>query len=347
VSPLEQWVGEGRIVGGTAVVRSVSTGVRLAAIAHGLEYRGGPPITVDTAFRTASVTKLFTATTCLVLAERGVWHLSDPIVNWLPDDLARLLRSHPFADAELREILAHQSGIGDYAASEVFNAELAADPTHVWAPAEMLGIGLATPTGAPRGEFVYSDTGYLLAAAAIEQATNENLADAFRTHLRYDQHEMVRTFLDGRETARTPFAHHYSSGQDCTGLHATFDNYGGGGVVSTSAELAAFGAALWTGQLLTDDTLRLMHDWQITKNPNVRAGLGTFRSVLDAHERIGHTGYWGSFVHHFPDLDVIVAGSLNTHDPDADGVRLTTPLIDDLERSLLNEIAQPAAALKS
>ena len=71
------------IVGLSAVV--VSGGRRVLAAGYGFADRERRvPVTVDTVFPIASVTKLFTATAVMQLVERGAIDLDAPVSRYLP-----------------------------------------------------------------------------------------------------------------------------------------------------------------------------------------------------------------------------------------------------------------------
>src|SRR5690606_3869506 len=72
------------------------------------DVEAGTPVTAQTNFRLASVSKAFTAATVLLLAEDGLVDLDDPVRKWLP--------SLPeAADAvTIHHLLSHTSGLVDY-----------------------------------------------------------------------------------------------------------------------------------------------------------------------------------------------------------------------------------------
>lgn len=106
---LDDFVGRGAIVG---AVTLVARGGRLVhARAAGLADReGGRPMTVDTPFRLASVTKPFVTVAALALVERGELELDAPIATWLPSFRPCFGDEQP--DITLRHLLTHTSGLG-------------------------------------------------------------------------------------------------------------------------------------------------------------------------------------------------------------------------------------------
>ncbi len=61
---------------------------------------------MQTRFQLASLSKVFTATAVMQLAERGRIQLNDPLVKYLPD--------FPYPDITIRQILSHTSGLPDF-----------------------------------------------------------------------------------------------------------------------------------------------------------------------------------------------------------------------------------------
>ena len=68
----------------------------------------GTPITEETVFRLASITKQFAAATLMLLVEDGLVDLDAPISTYLPD------YPEPAASIPVRRILNHTSGIPSY-----------------------------------------------------------------------------------------------------------------------------------------------------------------------------------------------------------------------------------------
>ncbi|WP_081770168.1 serine hydrolase domain-containing protein [Luteimonas huabeiensis] len=107
---LERAVAEGRIVGAVVVV--ARDGRIVHARAAGLADReAGRPMTVDTPFRLASMTKPVVSVALMRLVEQGRLRLDDPVTRWLPGFRPRLADgSEPVV--ALHHLLTHTSGLG-------------------------------------------------------------------------------------------------------------------------------------------------------------------------------------------------------------------------------------------
>lgn len=100
----------GRIVG--AVVLVSRNGELVYERTVGLADREtSRPMTADTIFRLASVSKPYAAATALALCDRGVLALDEPITTWLPDFKPKLADGST-PKITLRHLLSHTSGLG-------------------------------------------------------------------------------------------------------------------------------------------------------------------------------------------------------------------------------------------
>ena len=80
---LEQQYDAGRVPGAVALVARGSSEPEVAVV--GARTVGGPPMTRDSLFRIASITKPLVAAATMVLVEQGVFALDDPVRRWLPE----------------------------------------------------------------------------------------------------------------------------------------------------------------------------------------------------------------------------------------------------------------------
>lgn len=69
------------------------------------------PITADTAFRIASMTKSFTALAILKLRDSGKLSLEDPVSKWIPEFANSKLPTKDAAPIRIRQLLSHSSGL--------------------------------------------------------------------------------------------------------------------------------------------------------------------------------------------------------------------------------------------
>ena len=97
------------------------------------------PMKTDFFSRIGSVTKTFTVTGVLQLADQGKLGLDDPI--------AKFIDGVPQGDTiTLRQLARMQSGLFNYTATKPFQDALFADPRRHFTPQELLGFAFANPT---------------------------------------------------------------------------------------------------------------------------------------------------------------------------------------------------------
>ena len=111
------------------------------------------PVTADTLFHVASISKYFTAILMIKSAEEGKIDLDDNIASWVPEtELAK-------RDITFRQLLHHQSGLGSsYAAENTVTAKNA-----------LAVLDLQTVDEQKRGKFKYSNDGYNLISIILER----------------------------------------------------------------------------------------------------------------------------------------------------------------------------------
>lgn len=284
----------------------------------GCTARGGDPLLGHETFRTASVTKTFVAAAILRLVDRGSFTLDAPIAPLLPDDVAaRLAVTAPDAAAiTLQQVLQHTSGVHDFGTDPAYRRAIGEDPHRVWAARDLLEIAFDhAPDGAPGAAFHYSDSGYVLLALVLERATGQPFAAALRATVGLDPLGLASTWLEGKEpppAAAPARVHQYMGAVDTHSWDPSFDGYGGGGLVSSAQDLCSFLRSLVGGELLAPATTAAMQRCDVPTDLGEVGqfhGLGLFRSEVDGITRVGHEGFWGVWMYHFPDHEVTVAGA--------------------------------------
>lgn len=300
--------------------------MRVEAPSHGVHWSGaagvaerdGAALDPGQCFRTASITKTFVAAAILRLWERGELEPASLAVDHLPTDArARLVASVPDAGSvTIEHLLRHTAGIRDFGQAPEFHAAVGAEPSRVWTALDQLDLAFAVgpPYGPPGEAFHYSDTGYVLLGLVLEHRTGAPLAAALRALVGFAELGLTATWLEGKEPPpeHAPArAHQYMGKVDTFAFDPSFDGNGGGGLVSTTHDLVAFLRALVGGRVLGPAaTAAMLRTTTPTDLGNLgqTMGLGIFESTVDGIRRIGHEGYWGVWVYHFPDHDITVAG---------------------------------------
>lgn len=280
------------------------------------------------AFRIGSITKMFTATVIVQLAEDGVLTLDDPLSQWLPEVAARV----PYGDRiTLRHLLAHTSGLFNVVEHEAYWSDLFGSvvvdeatgaPTVACVerdPNDTLARYVYGKDALfePGARWSYSNTNYTLLGMVIEAAAAMPLAEAYRTYI-YEPLGMESTFLDCYEEPVTEVVHGYTgSGDAMTDLRELHESIGwsAGGLVSTASDLIAFARGLFGGALFDDPETSVA---MTTPAPNSAHGLGIFLQP----ESVGHAGLIAGFrsvLSYASEIDTVVVVLYNNDgaDPEA------------------------------
>ena len=288
----------------------------------------GEPLTPGRRFRIASVTKPFVAAAALRLHEDGELDLDQPIEKLVDDETAAELRRGGYRPDAIttRHLLTHTSGVYDFAADaygpptdDGYVAACLADPDHRWTRIEQLRFAIdhGRPYGEPGAVFCYSDTGANLVGEIIERLTDRSMGAASRELVGFERHGRRHTYPESVEPEPAdlpPIARQYEGDFDVWRYDPSVDLWGGGGLVSTCADLARFFRAL-----LRDDVFRrpetLATMCTLPNRPPAneddadearRTGMFLVRHEANGHVLWGHGGYWGTSVATCSKLDLTV-----------------------------------------
>jgi D-alanyl-D-alanine carboxypeptidase len=233
--------------------------------------RSGAGMRADARFRLESVSKIYTATLILQLAEEGRLRVDDTVERWLPGLL-------PYGDRiTIRQLLTMQSGLIDN--NDVVNAsdsgqraymkrirdpELRArilaisgrvDRNRATEFSPMWWIRLAAWQPllfSPGSGFHYSNIGYDILGLVASRAGGKQLADLYRERI-FEPLGLDATAYDPQGPIEGPHSRGYGIEPDGTRFDAT-DWHAGvgaeGGIVSNAEETARFLTALMRGELV-------------------------------------------------------------------------------------------------
>jgi D-alanyl-D-alanine carboxypeptidase len=310
-------------------------------VAAGLADRAtGEPLVPGSRFRIASVTKPFVGASTLRLVEAGRLDLDASLDVLLAEETTEVLREGGYDTARitLRHLMTHTSGIYDFAASaydpsidDGFDAAIATDPTHRWTREEQrrFAVDHGQPYGPPGAVYCYSDTNANLVGELLERETGTTMGAAIRDLVGYDRLGMRLTYQESIEPEPAdlpPWSHQYERDVDVLTIDPSVDLYGGGGLVSTCADLARFFRALLRGEVFDDPaTLATMttclqdvpaSDRLATGDDPDDAAMFLFRASAGDREWWGHDGWWGTTAYTCPELDLtVVAGHQQPYMP--------------------------------
>jgi CubicO group peptidase (beta-lactamase class C family) len=284
-------------------------------------------MTTDTVFDMASVTKpVTTATSIMVLFERGALRLTDPINKHLPE-----ITGEHGSKITITDLLTHRSGyipdnpIGDYqhGIDESWKRLFALKPTDE--------VGM---------KFKYSDVNFELLGKIVERTSGEPL-DVFAKKNIFAPLGMKETGykpapeLAARAAATEPRNGVISGEPPLVGeVHDPRAALLGGvaghaGLFSTAEDLARYAEAMLKGgaPVLHDKTLQLMTEPLAKGDPSYgrsrgwdkRSGFSSNRGDLMTDQAYGHGGFTGNAFWIDPGLDIYVIFLSNRLHPDGVG----------------------------
>ncbi len=306
------------------------------------------PITPDTPYFLASVTKLYIATAVLRLYEQGRVHLDAPMGDYLPAGLVAGLHrwkgEDRTGDITVRHLLGHATGLPEYLVlarkgERSLFERVGGDQDLEWGIEEIADLvrDVGSPDYPPRPfdgrrhRIQYSDTNFQLLIAIIERTHERPLQEAFED-LVFRPLDLTRTFLPGTPAAAgiSPAPAAFWAGDDRLdtqpgSLRSYRDLY------STTEETLRFMAALVHGHAFDHAaTAHLMREhfnpfrFSLSLRPvgpgwPSEYGLGMIRFRMprmftgfkQAPTLYGHTGVTGSWLFHVPDLDLILSGTVD------------------------------------
>ena len=278
--------------------------------ASGTADTAGTPITEDSRFRIASITKPIVAALVLDAVNQGEVALDDVVGGMLPG----VLRTEP--PVTVRQLLAHTSGIYDESngvgSQDDLDADIAAlADSDLRAEAQAdLALALAgKPVIAsdrlivalsethdrdftPGGGYHYSNTNYQLAAMVLEAVTGTPIADLLRSRI-VEPLELERTTIAPPDTASPELRGYGTNETDSSLVDVTddltwFGNGGNGGIISTADELLAVMQAIVGERLLPAELLAEMR--APTPMSLGSYGLGLVTYHLSCGTFYGHEG---------------------------------------------------------
>jgi len=281
------------------------------------------PVATTTNFRLASITKQFTATAIVLLAEQGKLSLDDKLTTFFPD--------FPSYGKEItvRHLLTHTSGLVDY-------ESLIPDSQTVQVyDADCLKLmysvdSLYFPAGT---QYQYSNTGYALLALIVEKVSGKRFADFMKEHI-FDVVGMKTTvaYEHGISTVvNRAYGHSRTdSGWIQTDQSVTSAVLGDGGIYSNVEEMALWISALWNNKLLPEKIQRQMwSEATLIDGTKIDYGFGWHLETYNGLRHPHHGGSTKGFRNHilvFPEqrLMVIVLTNRNEGEP----IRLAHAIAD-------------------
>ena len=240
--------------------------------------------TTDTAFQLASATKPLTGTALMLLVQDGKLALDDPISKYLPD------APEAWRRVTVRHLVAHASGIPDHLGPDAPKSGEAWVRLAATKPLEF----------EPGSRGSYGIGGYIVLQQIVERVTGMAFSRFMRERV-FEPLGMTSTRFDGA-TNDGPFrvadvvrrrAGLYSWEGDAPRIfwfHFEANAYTAGGLLASAADLATWAAALDSGRLLSNESLRAMWTAAPVGGKPGSFGVGWVVGTYRGRPTVGHSG---------------------------------------------------------
>jgi CubicO group peptidase (beta-lactamase class C family) len=294
--------------------------VLLEAYGHRQTVPEKVPMTTDTVFDLASVTKpVATATSVMLLVEQGKLELDAPVAQYLPE-----FGQNGKGKITVFQLLTHQGGL----IPDNPMADYRDGPEKAWER-----IFALEPVAEPGTKFLYTDVGYLVLGELVRRVSGDDL-DAFsRKHLFGPLGMRETTYLPGpslrlHAAVAEKRGDHWMQGKVHDPRAFRLGGIAGhAGLFSTAEDLALFaqmmlGRGQYAGvRVLRPETVaRMIYPHDVAGRP-WGLGWGVRTNVIPRDPDLpvlGHLGYTGTSVRFSPELDlffIFLSNRLHPNDP--------------------------------
>jgi len=278
---------------GVAVLVS-RNGEPLHLAGYGLaDVKAGTPITPDSLFDLASVSKQMTGVAILTLVEQGKLNLGKPVSDYLEDFKVPVKGR----EVTINDLLHHVSGLADYTSDDWDGSD--DEFASLTNAAHLKWLNGTKPRRAPGIKYEYNNSEYALLASIVERVSGRSFSQYARDHL-FAPAGMTRTFiLDGTAKLPANAVKGYvtnSKGKLKQSSSPTVIT-GDGSVYTSVRELCLWDKALRTHRVIGRRSQELAWSNGHYDNGNpIRdedgEGYGFGWVIAKKHHRVSHSGSW-------------------------------------------------------
>ncbi|HSI12496.1 MAG TPA: serine hydrolase domain-containing protein, partial [Chthoniobacter sp.] len=253
------------------------------------------PMTPDTIFWIASMTKPITGTAVLMLQDEGKLNVADPVAKYLPEFAALKTPSGKPANLTITQLLTHTSGLGEADAEGAKKVKTLA---------EMIPLFLAAPMQyEPSEKWKYTQSGINTAARIVEVVSGKTF-DAFLQERLFNPLGMKDTTFYISEAQRPRLVTAYAKNKDTGALEAVppradYDGtrnrppQGNGGLYSTAVDYARFAQMLLNGGTLEGHRYLSADAMKYLATPQTASSMPTGFFQNDTFGQRGMNYGWG------------------------------------------------------
>lgn len=291
IDSLLQWSKKRGIFSGSALVAVGGQVIYKGAFGYA-NFRTKEPLTEQSCFQLASVSKVFTATAIMLLQQDGKLEYDQCVSDLIPD--------FQYDTITVRHLLNHRSGLPRYMSlADQFTDRYTPIDNH-----EMLDL-FCSPRPqlyfTPGGSFNYLNTNYAMLGLIVEEVSGMSFPEFMQRRV-FEPLEMHNTrIFSGKDSTEIPnetAGHKGNRRRPVRGIDYYLNGVvGDKGMYSCVEDLFRFDRALYEGTLLTKENLDAAYT---PGSPKIRRdnryyGFGWRITTYKGNPMIYHNGWWMGF----------------------------------------------------
>lgn len=269
------------------------------------------PVPDNASFEIGSVTKQFTATAILMLADEEKLSLNDDITDYLDFDTGG-------RSITIKHLLNHTSGIPSYTEIPEF---WGISMNHFERDTLLRIIEKKDFLFEPGEALIYNNSGYFLLGLIIEKVSGMSYEEYLKTKI-FDPLGMENTYYCSNSAVIRNKVYGYEYSAEGLKQKSYLDHtwpYAAGSLGSSTKDLLSWMKALHSGEILDNDLYSLLiTPGELNDGTEVRYASGIINFSAYGNKCIGHGGGINGFLsdtRYFPEFDLYIICLVNTTGP--------------------------------
>ncbi|MHC1702615.1 MAG: serine hydrolase domain-containing protein [Tenuifilaceae bacterium] len=288
------------------------------------------PMNSNNMMLSGSIGKTYVAAIAFKLIEEKKLNLSDKVVTILKD-VEWIDKVPSINDLTVDMLLTHTSGLPRYEYFDDVWKSIKSDPDKIWSVYDRIKyIFDEKPLHSAGNGWYYSDSNFILLGLVLEKASGREYYDLFKSMI--SKLTVLKNTLpsDTRKiknlsSGYTGFLSKYGYPEKVSENEVMAFNpqmeWCGGGVVSTTTDIALWAKLLYEGKVVSNQSVRRMvtpSRFQTDLTDNAKYGYGTIIWKNGFKDYYGHQGFfpgYRSIVEYSPDYGFSIALQINKDNP--------------------------------
>jgi D-alanyl-D-alanine carboxypeptidase len=295
-----------------------------------------------------SVGKTYAVALLMQLLDEGRFNLEDRIIDFFPE-LEWMEMLPNIQEITVEMLLQHTSGLPRYVMKPEVWDSLQKNPDKVWTYLDRLQVLFNDDPLHEAGKgWEYSDSNYILLGMLIEKLSQQPYYDLLKAKILIPEgltqsFPSVRRDLQGLPVGYSDLPEWFHMPQEVVvdGLYAFNPQleWTGGGMASTTSDLARWAHIYYSGKLFSNSSLQKIvtpNDQAKSLDPIMSYGIGSFIYKTNFGLAYAHTGFvpgFNAIFAYYPELQLSVALQVN-----CDYASQKIPLIDYLDALVASSI---------